>query len=273
MFRSACNVTSELGCLVTVIGCHVGNVAHGIRLACDPEFDSVMTRGMAVRFVLDGIHFEDAVRPTKVCFSAARTWRPELRPGRYGGDANSLHAASQVRNLLSAQAYRSASDFLRATLKMEAGTGPLGILAAAVLPRLAFATRSGDGGGVMNLLEKLVGAGPGLTPAGDDFIVGWLAGLTLIARTPVRLAFLNAICGGVKALASATTSVSAQHLSDAAALMFSERLSDLGVAIAAGAPQPVLSGCVRAQLSVGASSGADAAAGLIFALYDCGDIV
>src|SRR5262249_17823350 len=137
-----------------------------------------------------------------------------------------------------------------------------------VLPQLMEATRSQDSRAALDLLARLIGLGPGLTPAGDDFIIGWLAGLALTTRTSAQNAFLEAICHGVERLAQATTFVSRQHLRDACALMFSERLSDLCVAIAFGEPQPVLASRVTAQIAIGASSGADAAGGLIFALWN-----
>jgi len=124
----------------------------------------------------------------------------------------------------------------------------------------------------LSLLLQLIGLGPGLTPAGDDFIIGWMAGLALSARTEVQLSFLQAMCAGIENLAQATTSVSRAHLRDACAMMFSERLSDLCVAIAKGEPTAILEAHVAAQVAVGASSGADAAAGLMFALPPCGPI-
>ena len=80
------------------------------------------------------------------------------------------------------------------------------------------------------------------------------------------------MCAGIENLAQATTCVSRAHLRDACAKMFSERLSDLCVAIAKGEPAAILEAHVASQVAVGASSGADAAAGLMFALPPCGPI-
>ena len=80
------------------------------------------------------------------------------------------------------------------------------------------------------------------------------------------------MCGEIALLRQATTSVSRQHLEDACALLFSERLLGVCVAIADGAPAPKLALRVAAQLAVGATSGADAAAGLMFALFECGSL-
>src|SRR5262249_51641327 len=138
------------------------------------------------------------------------------------------------------------------------------------LPRLMNATRSRDGNAALVVLSELIGLGPGLTPAGDDFIVGWLAGLALSARASAQIAFLEAICRGVENLAHTTTFVSPQHLRDGCAFMFCERVSDRCVCVALGEPKCTLARHVAAQIAVGASAGADAAAGLMFALLECG---
>jgi hypothetical protein len=116
--------------------------------------------------------------------------------------------------------------------------------------------------------RDLIGLGPGLTPAGDDFIIGVLAGLTVMARSPRQHDFLSALRMEVAALAGATTPISRQHLTDACNLMFSERLSDVCVAIASGGSPSELKSLLAAQVAVGATSGADAAAGLIFVLVE-----
>jgi hypothetical protein len=143
---------------------------------------------------------------------------------------------------------------------------PLGSSIASKLPALSAATRACDQAACAAPLAGLVGLGPGLTPAGDDFIIGWLAGLALRAQGPQRTQFLEAARADVAALGARTCRVSRQHLEDACALAFSERLSDLCQGLARGLPAPELERRLEAQLAVGASSGADAAAGLLLAL-------
>jgi hypothetical protein len=174
--------------------------------------------------------------------------------------------ALQVRDLLGRSTSRS--EFLAVVLSKSHPRTALAAHVARLLPRLAAAARVHDADDALRLVAQLVGLGPGLTPAGDDFIIGWLAGLTLSAATPARLAFLHAIREGLDALRHATTSISSQHLGDACASMFSEHLSELCMAIAWAAPEGLLAECVSAQTAVGASSGADAAAGLLLALLD-----
>ena len=48
---------------------------------------------------------------------------------------------------------------------------------AKTLPLLAHSTETGDAAAVVSAMSALVGLGAGLTPAGDDFVVGYLAAL------------------------------------------------------------------------------------------------
>jgi len=260
----------EDGALIAVLARQAGNVAHGIRLASGVPRDARLRAGMRVRIDPERLSFDDA--SIEVTLSTARLWAPELRPGMCDQHGNSSDAALTVRKLLNRDAARSGSEFLAHVLRFKRTPTPLTVRVSAILRRLGPAVRGGDCNGALNAVSQLIGLGPGLTPAGDDFIVGWLAGLTLLAKARPQCEFLHAICTGVEGLRFATTSVSSQHLDDASALLFSERLSDLCVAIAVGASTRRLASRVSAQLAVGATSGADAAAGLMFALFDCRSI-
>ena len=267
VFENACNVALDGGGLVTVLSPHVGNVAHGIRLSRALRFDTRLRRGMPVRIDGDSVDFDAGA--VAVELAGAHTWASAFRPGCCVWNRRSIRAAERARDLLRREATPRGSEFLAAVLRREAPATPLAARIAPVLAMLARSARSRDCTGALCQIAQLVGLGPGLTPAGDDFIIGWLAGLALRADTPPQHGFLRELCAGIAPLGCATTSVSRQHLEDACALAFSERLSDLCLAIGDGAPAPRLAAAVAAQVQVGASSGADAAAGLIFALFDC----
>jgi hypothetical protein len=267
VFQHACNVALDAGGLVTVLAPHAGNVAHGVRLSRDVQFGFHMRQGMPVRIDEDLIDFDAGAVEVKL--DGARTWASAFRPGRCKWNPRSIRAASIVRDLLGRDAAICDSEFLARALRKDDPATPLGTRISHVLPSLSHCAQVGDSACVLRQLAQLVGLGPGLTPAGDDFIIGWLAGIALRAGTPPRRRFLQDLCAGLAPLGAATSSVSRQHLEDACALAFSERLSDLCLAIGEGAPRPRLERAVAAQVEVGASSGADAAAGLLFALFDC----
>ena len=268
VFEHACNVALDTGGLVTVLAHHAGSVVHGIRLFRNQWFDHRLRPGVPVGLGADRVIFDSGA--VTVMLSAAAGWTPGFGPGMCDWSGRSRGAALQARELLWDHADRCSSEFLATVLRLDHRVTPLARRVSAIIPRLAIAARTRDADGALHLLAQLVGIGPGLTPAGDDFIIGWLAGLTLLAQSPAQFEFLRAIGDGIGSLKHATTSVSAQQLDDACAMMFSERLSDVCMAIAAGEPNGTLGLRLAAQLAVGATSGADAAAGLMFALFDCG---
>jgi len=266
VFEHACNVALDAGGLITVLAPQAGNVAHGIRLSRGLRFEFRLRPGMPVRVEEDRVDFGAGALTVRL--AGARTWTSVLRPGGCW-KPRSMRAAESARGLLRREAAVRSSEFLAAVLRMEPPATALAARIAPLLAALAGCTRARDSAGALRQVAQLVGLGPGLTPAGDDFIIGWLAGLALRAGDHPQRAFLQDLCAGIAPLGRATTSVSRQHLEDACALAFSERLSDLCLAIGDVAPAAALESAVAAQLQVGASSGADAAAGVMFALFDC----
>jgi hypothetical protein len=266
VFKHACMVMLEDGGVVALLAPHVGQVAHAVRLAVEEPIDRCIRIGTPVRIWRNAIVFGADVAVT---LSSARPWTSAVRPGMCARNKGAFNTIALARNVLLELAPKSSSEFLAAALQIGRPVTALGVRVSTVLPRLALATRTHDANQALLLVRELLGLGPGLTPAGDDFIVGWLAGLTLAAQSPAQHEFLAAMCTGVEALSYATTPLSREHLADACGLMFSERLSEVCVAMASGASRPALQSSMTAQLAVGATSGADAGAGLIFALFDC----
>lgn len=110
---------------------------------------------------------------------------------------------------------------------------------------------------------RLTGLGPGLTPAGDDFLVGLMAGLrawpALLAAdwTVERACRLI-----VQVAANRTTVLSAAWIRHAAAGEFAEPWHDLIRALASSDNAPIRNAADHV-LDTGATSGADAMAGFV----------
>ena len=130
---------------------------------------------------------------------------------------------------------------------------------------------AGDLPSLPDRVGALVGAGPGLTPSGDDVLCGVLLGLRLHARGSVALADL--LWTAVQPRLTATTSLSAALLTEAAqgyAVAPVVRLTEaLGGSTAGHIAGPVrgpgatpVAEAVRAVLAIGHSSGADLLGGL-----------
>lgn len=108
--------------------------------------------------------------------------------------------------------------------------------------------------------QRLVGRGPGLTPAGDDIIAGAEAALHAIAHP--MAGFAGAVLADV---GSRTTEVSAAMLRHAAAGAFAERIHRLIQATLVDDLAPT-GDPLRGTADWGATSGTDALAGVVLAM-------
>lgn len=141
---------------------------------------------------------------------------------------------------------------------------------AGALDVLADGLARADRGAVLVGTRRLAGLGPGLTPAGDDVLVGACAALTLVACTgapesrrdaPALLELRRLIA---ETAAAQTTALSAAWLRHAGRGEFSLPLLRLGQAIAS-ARAPAIAAAMARLMRVGASSGRCTVTGLLAA--------
>lgn len=113
--------------------------------------------------------------------------------------------------------------------------------------------------------EKMIGLGPGVTPAGDDFLIGFLAGLwSTSGKDQRQLSFTHAFGNRLMEIAGQTNLISRTYLYHAVQGQFSSSLSNLAEAIALGSENiPAIS---EAAMRVGHSSGMDSVTGLLIGL-------
>lgn len=131
------------------------------------------------------------------------------------------------------------------------------------------------------LLRGLVGFGEGLTPAGDDFVVGFLGALNALAAgagpaggnagDAGSAQALGALSGAAQRAVSdapaSTNEISAAFLASAAKGLFSLALVSFADAVAdSGRPESDIGAALRLLGSVGHSSGLDAASGFLFGI-------
>ena len=114
---------------------------------------------------------------------------------------------------------------------------------------------------------RLIGLGEGLTPAGDDFLLGLLAGLEALLRGDAeRHRFRDALALEFTAHAQRTTPIAAHFLRLAAAGHYTASLLDLRAALLGQEHADVIDRALAAALAVGATSGADTVSGLLAGL-------
>ncbi len=136
----------------------------------------------------------------------------------------------------------------------------------AAVRRLLEATAGYDLGG-MSAIRDMIGAGPGLTPFGDDLLMGYLAGMWCTARRePMRGDFLWAVAELVIRMAARTNDVARTYLSLAARGQVSGLLLDLAATIAQGDCDELVRMRAEAAMRVGHTSGKAAVNGLLLGL-------
>lgn len=194
-----------------------------------------------------------------VDLSNAATWSPRLPP-----EAHQVPGPRLTTRI----------DRARALVVARAGTNGLGPLLAGTGPRDAFCLAAGtrvaalraaltmrDAAAAVAEARGLIGLGVGLTPSGDDLLVGLLAALEA-TDNPMRAALARSIA--IEAGAR-TTAIGANALWHAARGEFAERLHDVLMAIGLDDPETTETAVARAT-DYGATSGVDTLVGLFLGL-------
>jgi hypothetical protein len=114
--------------------------------------------------------------------------------------------------------------------------------------------------------QKMIGLGPGVTPSGDDVLIGFLAGLySTTGNGQGRLAFIQAFGESLSSLSIETNEISRTYLYHAIHGRFSSSMIALLDAIKDGKEEQLVSAANNA-MRVGHSSGKDSVTGLLMGL-------
>jgi hypothetical protein len=113
--------------------------------------------------------------------------------------------------------------------------------------------------------HSLIGLGPGLTPSGDDFLVGCLRGLWLMSHDEATTRDMFARLGDrlLSDLKARTTQVGAEFIRYALAGSFAEILDHVAEALVAPAHPPLVTAAIGRLLAQGGTSGSDTMRGLL----------
>jgi hypothetical protein len=113
-----------------------------------------------------------------------------------------------------------------------------------------------------DVLAGIVGCGPGLTPAGDDVLVGILAVLSSPLAGDAGARAVQAMRRAIEGLAPRTTALSAHMLRQATRGLLGRMQHDLVDALARGTAEE-LECAIRSIEATGATSGADVCMGVV----------
>lgn len=240
-FARACTLIDAEGRLIALTHPAIGKGPFAIVLHAAPTFFARLSPRQPVHIDAPAIALGDERVPLR----DARIWDATLRAAaRPLGLTPALAAIVQPYTLW--PQLPSTTPLYRATAVALVRAGHA--LIAALTRR----------SGVAEAARRLAGLGPGLTPSGDDFVLGVMAALWLLDdREP--LAAMAAAC------APCTTQLSRAFLAAAAQGQFMETWHHLAGALA----RQDESGCREAMLRIaacGATSGRDALAGFAMLL-------
>jgi hypothetical protein len=136
---------------------------------------------------------------------------------------------------------------------------------SACLARQVTAALAGGDAELGRAVRRCVGLGPGMTPAGDDVLVGLLTVFSSGAAGAEGARSTARLAGALAPVLASTPDVSRHLLTQAARGLPSRALHELGAALIEGAADPVLEAALQGVLGIGGSSGADACMGMIAA--------
>lgn len=183
-------------------------------------------------------------------------WAPGP-PARFAAPADARRLLDELIRVHGAPTARSSSA-LTSTLAHD-----LAALRGIVTAGTASDPRTDD---LDVVVGRMIGAGVGLTPTGDDVLVGLLAALTRGGQTAAATAIVSRVAETVLRNTHRTTDISAHYLRLATRGSFGEPLTNLVDSVVTGSSVDDVHARTREVLSVGASSGADALLGVLLGL-------
>ncbi len=246
LFARACNIACG-ETLLTVVADGLADGPTTLKLAprVAPDLRLFFRTGERLR-CRNGVASTDGV---ELRLAGATVWRPA--PARAAASSSQLTANLRSEHVALANRRRTHSSVIDRE-------------AIAIVGALGEATRSVHVEKASAQLDRLIGWGEGLTPAGDDFIVGWLAALDALAGgDAARIRFLRASSEAIAARASRTVPIAGHCLRLAAQGHFNADVTGLRNALLGGRDRAVIQAALQGALETGATSGADMVAGMI----------
>jgi hypothetical protein len=262
VFERACNLVNEKGQLLALIAPELGMGPFALMVEVgNGRFTDCLTGD--TRVTIRAGEEQLQVGPLLIQWSGTPLWQP--RPAWKAVRTVSLAPHHPpLRHLLLADA---PADSLAGILAADRSASnwpatPLLLTARPAVQLLQQGLTAGEQSVCATAAQALAGLGGGLTPAGDDFLVGVIYALWA-CRPSAQAAPLAAAIAG--AAAPLTTTLSAGWLAAAGRGEAGIAWHDLIKALATGRPQ-ALQRAARAVLATGHTSGADALAGFLVGL-------
>ena len=272
IFQHACNVRLESDAVLTLVSSEKGNLSQGIRLGTPPTFTFLKQLRMGQPIACRGGILRISGSELSVDLRTASLWHIDLK---------GLRVDLRQRN--TAQAWVVAWLELA---KHRRGIGISTMIAAIPAPRqnpmtspwitalveqavqtvsaLIEATRTFQVDCAITAIRPLIGLGPGLTPSGDDFIVGYLAGLWSTAGSDSsRLRFMSSLGAWLSQAAAGTNAISCTYIKSAVYGNVSEPIATLAKLVGQAKSMDSVRKAAGTALQVGHTSGTFGVLGLL----------
>lgn len=264
VFRSAVNLRLNAGDgLLTLVTADETDLPQGIRVEAPPAFSFETLRPADPASCRDGFL---RLASLNIDLRPASRWTcnlPALRTDLTHPKTTAAWRA--VWRALNARQVQMKADIVAEKLLHDDDAQPSWVSRiASALRELTTAARRLDATALPPPLTALIGLGAGLTPSGDDLLVGFLAGLwcTALERNE-RLEFLSKLGETVIALSPRTNDISRTYLLHAAHGKVSRRLLDLAQVISHGEDNGRLLAAAESAMQAGHTSGMDTVTGLL----------
>jgi hypothetical protein len=272
-FQSAANLRlTKSGKLLTLVVSSEADLPQGIRLNTPTDFSFTGLQVGEPATCQNGILRIDSLSLT-IDLTQARLWKCDLPALKT--DLTKPETASALSNVWQAlnQRQRNAGADIVAENVGRIFNPPYAKQGSGVSQKITESmrallqpTQQFDLTGT-SVIRELIGLGSGLTPAGDDLLIGYLAGLwCTVGDEPERQEFVSGLGRKIVRLSRRTNDISRMYLYHAARGQVSSRLAALAEAISLGETGEPLLTIAENAMRVGHTSGMDAATGLLVGL-------
>jgi Protein of unknown function (DUF2877) len=269
VFRTALNLRpADSDLLLTLVVSSEADLPQGIRLGTPDDFSfEQLCVGKDVFYRNCSLVFEKSTLVVEL--SQGKRWQCNLPALSIDLTNPAVRDAWMfVWQLLSERQVRWGAEFIAQCLLDTAGStqSAISLRTGEAVRLLIEATRNFQLDDP-SALTRLIGLGTGLTPCGDDFLIGYLAGLWSTVRGFVeRRRFVSQLGQAVIRLSGRTNDISRTYLHHAAWGQVSSRLDFLARAISTPESPGQLMLATESAMQSGHTSGMDAVTGLLFGL-------
>jgi len=268
VFRSAINLCSIRGGeLLTLVAASESDLPQGIRVDVPDNFSfEILNVGEQVICRNETLRLDSLT----VDLRGARRWKCDL-PALQADAANPAMSAawSFVWDALNKRQIQSKAEIIAGNIFHSEGIKQSRVAEKTgdAMRELFEATQRCDDLSVASPVRALIGLGAGLTPSGDDLLVGYLAGLWCAIRDgSERIQFVSDLGKTIIHFSHLTNDISRTYLYHAAQGQVSSSLVNLANVICMGEKPDRLLDIAETAMNIGHTSGMDTVTGLLLGL-------